>query len=364
MTTKNVAATTNIFLIWSLFIAIDVFVNVPMASASSSSYANFHNNPNTYALYDMTTPLFTPDGRLMQVEYATLAATKTKLGTAPFVFLEVEDEIVVVASMSVSGMDMSGHDQDRSEDGGQDGTLSSPTSSFLKRERVRLQRRIVSMDASSIACTLKPRVSPMGSSSSSSSSLLLCMNGVLPDAVALLNRIKRYRVDHPYEDMDVSRVACVIGDACQSHSFGGGLRPYGCAFYVCGFDDNGRASIACAEPSGSIRKQSLVGNGGDDVENSFLLMGGEASMRGRIFRELNKALEKVMDSKSERMLSLNDGIEALVGCFLKIFLEISSRMEDFKPDIAILTRDGAQVIDDDILQLLTDRIIHNANENP
>jgi len=299
----------------------------------------------------------------MQVEYATLAAAKTKMGTAPFVFLEVEDGIVVVASMSVSGVDRSGHDQDRSEDGGKDALLVSPTSSFLKRERIRLQRRIVSMDVSSIACNLKPRVIPMGSSSSSSSSILLCMNGVLPDAVALLNRIKRYRVDHPYEDMDVSRVACVIGDACQSHSFGGGLRPYGCAFYVCGVDDNGRASIACAEPSGSIREQNLVGNGGDDVENRFLLMGGEASMRGRIFRELNKALENILNNGSE-VLSLNDGMEALVGSLLKIFLESSSRMEDFQPDIAILTKDGAQVIDNDILQLLTNRIIHSANENP
>jgi hypothetical protein len=43
-----------------------------LSLVSNSSLAN--QNYNAYN-YDMTTPLFTPDGRLLQVEYASRAAT-------------------------------------------------------------------------------------------------------------------------------------------------------------------------------------------------------------------------------------------------------------------------------------------------
>ena len=45
--------------------------------------------------YDMTTPMFTPDGRLLQVEYASVAAQQRSLPIVALVLREYRDDSYV-----------------------------------------------------------------------------------------------------------------------------------------------------------------------------------------------------------------------------------------------------------------------------
>ena len=64
---------------------LEIFVALVVVVGSSSSSYNVYN-------YDMTTPMFTPDGRLKQVEYASLASQHS----SPMVIYVTEHNNMVV----------------------------------------------------------------------------------------------------------------------------------------------------------------------------------------------------------------------------------------------------------------------------
>ena len=226
--------------------------------------------------YDMTTPMFTPDGLLKQVEYASEASNHC----FPMIIIpltlasdESEDEegtnaktILVMATLTAA------LDPDSSE----------PTS-MAKSQGRRGQNRIIEM----------PIVPPSALSSRSGTSLIMGINGILPDSVALLQHARKevensqryYGIHDPHRPTfsgstagngetlsshhtitstspfasapaAAVRMAHSIANQCQERSFGGGIRPYGASVVVCGVDRE-EISVCITNPSGAVSYYSF-----------------------------------------------------------------------------------------------------------
>jgi 20S proteasome alpha/beta subunit len=160
---------------------------IPSVSSSNQNY-NAYN-------YDMTTPQFTPDGRLLQVEYASKAATHS----SPCVIWKppqgTDDEITLIMTAKSSR---------------------------------KIQNRLIPL----------------------SETTAVCLSGVVSDSLALLSKV--------YEVQDNNRrlygsaltelqIANSIAISCQRHSFGGGLRPYGSTMVIVS-----PKGILQTDPSGAV----------------------------------------------------------------------------------------------------------------
>jgi len=64
------------------------------------------------------------------------------------------------------------------------------------------------------------------------------------------------------------RIVTSIGDKCQTHSFGGGLRPYGARILVCGVDGCNGLVMGIADPSGAV---SIFSGGGGKKKSSVMI---------------------------------------------------------------------------------------------
>lgn len=178
----------------------------------STTIAN--QNYNAYN-YDMTTPQFTPDGRLLQVEYASLASTQS----SPCVLWKLE--------------------------GGETLVMTAKSSRNL-------QNRIIQL----------------------SSTTAVCLSGVVSDSLALLSKV--YEAQDEYRRMYGSaallserQVANAIATACQRHSFGGGLRPYGSTIIVLS-----AKNMLQTDPSGAVvslkdTKLYIVGKSSHDLRRKL-----------------------------------------------------------------------------------------------
>lgn len=156
----------------------------------SASYSNYQ--------YDFTAPIFTPDGRLLQVEYASAAADRS----SPIVVARINDDLtVVVTTRAVS----------------------------------KVQPRLIVLE---------------------DCNCVVGMSGVIADSLALLDKIGQASVDHRRQfgrPLDADQVAATAATACQRHAFGGGLRPYGSTLVVAGRRPSGIVSTV-TDPSGAIRQ--------------------------------------------------------------------------------------------------------------
>lgn len=319
-----------------------------VCSANSNTHTTIYNAYN----YDMTTPMFTPDGRLLQVEYASIAA---KDRSSPILALTLrqdqEDVIVLGCNRSRMGGRVSGQ-----------------------------QRRLIPMIAN--GCD-RPNV-------------CVCMSGVLSDAVALLQEVRKhfdswgrtYGYGSSSSVFMLARLATVIGDACQSHAFGGGLRPYGASFLICGLElDNSnslRAKMYTTFPSGSVIdvdiESSLRSNG-----NTFVCtVTGESTISDRLrlavlhklSNDDNNCNSSTTLAGSENNRNLRKGVDAIISVMYeehqknnKIIMNNQENDNDagmrnkFQPEVVLITSQGVQVIGNDDLEYLVRPIIsHCENE--
>lgn len=223
---------------------------------ASSSRTN--SNYNVYK-YDDTVPQFTPDGRLLQVEYASGAADHS----APVVAAAISDDLLLMCTTSA------------------------------RRSIGVYQERLVLVPTGNMARTT---VSDM------EEYVVVALSGVLADSLALLEAVQeeRFSQQRTYGESGSNipaRVARTIADQCQRHAFGGGLRPFGATLLICGVNDDG-ISLYRTDPSGSILESpSFCSRIDGSTSSSFEVVGG-----GSLARTLKQRLASCRASNDKKRI--------------------------------------------------------------
>ncbi len=171
-----------------------------------------------YMGYDRTIAVFSPDGRLFQVEYAK-EAVKRGSTTVGIVF---KDGVLLVSTKLASGMMVSSSSE-----------------------------KIFEID----------------------NHIAASASGLLADARVLINqaRVKSQIHKITYEEpIDTWNVAHIIGDKMQISTLYAGLRPYGVSFLVAGVDSTGSHLIE-SDPSGMLYEWKCYSIGrGAQIANKIL----------------------------------------------------------------------------------------------
>lgn len=166
-------------------------------------------NDNQQA-YDRGTSLFSPDGRLYQVEYAREAVKRG----SPSVGVKTQDGVVFAAE-------------------------AQPRSPLLERESIEKLHMI-------------------------DTHIGIASAGHVADARNLIDvarkqaQVNRLRYD---DDIDVATLTKTLTDHVQSYTQQGGARPFGVSLLVGGVDSNGEPQLYEAEPSGTPYKWRAVATG-------------------------------------------------------------------------------------------------------
>lgn len=322
---------------------------LPSASASShDSYGGHHSRRYAAYDYDLTTPQFTPDGRLLQVEYATKACAREDSNPIVSVgFSEPggSDTVLIMAAISqpsppptslsiILQPNQSRRDMDEQLEQQDEAEVNS----FVKRGHQRAQFRIIEVPLSVYYSSSHRQTT--------TSTILVGLSGLLSDATALLHTIYSHleeeqrklgwhrlgsspvgilTVDEnsssPASQLSMSktcqpiftqpsetviRLSRTISDKCQKHAFGGGLRPLGASLLLAGVDtfpnrlqgsnDNRmshgqRVAMCETHPNGGWRKS--VYSARHDMSNAspgVMVTGGSINSQNRLKRLIRNRL--------------------------------------------------------------------------
>jgi len=321
--------------------------------AADSNIYNVYN-------YDTTTPQFTPDGFLKQVEYASSAITHSQpMIVLPLVFDTDPGAVVIM------------------------GTISK------KQPFQRGQSRFVEMQLAPFSPLSEPSVG---------SSVVLGLSGIIPDSVSLVQVARRrlrerqsmygrYRPFFwPGSDIRSSSYRCgsaaacraaegvssAIAETCYERSLGGGIRPFGSLVAACAVD-RGEAVVAVSNPSGatmSFRQTS----GQESVPGlDVLVIGGEQNIGNMIRREI---LDKIHDSTGAPSAIRNDRdalclIQRCLGLVAQSLTEVQGKYDETSVKCAMEggSSEGKDKDDVDIISryidlvLITPGGVHRLNEN-
>jgi 20S proteasome alpha/beta subunit len=154
--------------------------------------------------------IFNLDGRVLQVEYASAAASHSSC--------------VVVAPIP----------NDNSDDN--DNTVIILTTRPVRTVQERL---VVLTDSHTV----------------------VALSGILTDSLALLQKVQDETLNNRRwygRGLACHQVSETIRSACQRHAFGGGLRPYGSTIVVCGVLEGGHIQTQRTDPSGSLQDIDIV----------------------------------------------------------------------------------------------------------
>jgi Proteasome subunit A N-terminal signature len=246
----------RVVLLYLGFIVFAGTVIVEAAASSSSSYSPYQ--------YDLTIPQYTPDGRLLQVEYAQKASQEHSI------------PIIVATMMVNSHVPRKGYYDRNAEDIKNECDHEQITIMIAgHRTRTGQQSRLILLP-------LQITTICGGSSSNRNiceSMIVIAISGILSDALAILQMIQSFRIQE-YRTIGgtsgsgsgsgstsstmVRRIAYQIASTCQSRTIAGGKRPYGATLWIMATNNNAKSSSSSSlspfeplllhqvDPSGAI----------------------------------------------------------------------------------------------------------------
>eukprot|EP00529_Nitzschia_sp_RCC80_P022358 CAMPEP_0113463260 /NCGR_PEP_ID=MMETSP0014_2-20120614/12547_1 /TAXON_ID=2857 /ORGANISM="Nitzschia sp." /LENGTH=478 /DNA_ID=CAMNT_0000355211 /DNA_START=212 /DNA_END=1648 /DNA_ORIENTATION=- /assembly_acc=CAM_ASM_000159 len=356
---------------WSLTTVVEA------SSSSSSSNSNQYNVYN----YDRTVMQFTPDGQLLQLGYASSAVDHSP----PLIVVELRN-IVDVGGGRGGGKGSEDDENGISSQQQQHPSLqnclilmtipreSSSSSSSSRQQRSlpwgrgrvssssrRPQQRIIQMDDERRTTT-----------TTTSNSCCICLSGVLADNLALLKETLRECYDDlaglNYDDNNIRSAvggsgsgsgsdsdfsSSTVVDAvepvswwkfvqslahkCHFNSMGGGIRPYGSCFVLCGYKQDycayGIAGtkeknyegghqvqqrttsfIYQTDPSGGIIVHDNNNNNNNSVSSKptaqvRCIVGGPSALQRQLQKSINEELDRMMGREGSEEIE-GDGVDA------------------------------------------------------
>ena len=319
-------------------------VVLPLASASRHGSVGGHHSRRYAAYdYDLTTPQFTPDGRVLQVEYATKACVREDSnpivsvgvsapggGDAVLIMATISQPPPSSASTSLSTIRTKQHRRDIDEELEQQD--EDEVNSYMKGGNQRAQFRIIEVPLSVYYSSSLQQTT--------TSTILVGLSGLLSDATALLHTIYSHLEDEqrmlgwhrlgcspvgiiavdehaltlsrskecqpiftqPSET--VLRLSQAISDKCQKHAFGGGLRPLGASLLLAGVDTcpdmnegsnnmhGARMAMSETHPNGGWRKSVYTERNSVNVSPQIIVTGGSIQSQQRLKRLIRNRFDQ------------------------------------------------------------------------
>ncbi len=292
----------------------------------------------SYNVYNYDTGvIFTPDGQLKQVEYASSASTNCQTPTVIIPLVLSSESAVIMATRS---------------------------SSKKSRGQSRILQMPISQSPSSIECA-RPF-------------MLVGINGILPDCVSLLQEARGeiHEIQSSYGGYGATssqastssfsscqfarRVATAVADKCQQNSFGGGIRPFGAEIVLCGMDSR-QIMLYITQPSGAIMEYTAH-------STKEYVVGGDSRQREDLLRFLaneRKRLEKVeslaqgaMQDDAILRSRIKVAAEALIKNYKKEDRGENGELQSFSEEIDLVighSRKGFFRLDEDAINALVDQ---------
>mmetsp|Transcript_12697 Transcript_12697/g.27027 ORF Transcript_12697/g.27027 Transcript_12697/m.27027 type:complete len:447 (-) Transcript_12697:37-1377(-) len=331
-------------LLIQLFCLIIFLVILPNAVASS--YGNLgSSHGRRYAAYDydLTTPQYTPDGRLLQVEYAINACRRDSSNPIVGAGINIpgdKETVLIMATISSPPPSSNPPQTQHSKENGMQSIRST------KEGNQRAQFRIIEVPLST-SSSLEHTDTP---------TILIGLSGVLSDATSLLQiaysqleeeqrvfgwhrlglspvgktkvvggdsgsatrslqplsrKLSQSIVTQPSET--VLRLSRAIADKCQKHAFGGGLRPFGASLLLAGVDNNCQkhgTQVAMCEtnPDGGYRSYAVTVKGnvsklGEREENTYTSIDSPQLMVSGGSPSSHQKLKSLIKSRLQRLVS-------------------------------------------------------------
>ena len=235
-----------------------IFIIVGAVTVTSSASPS---NYNPYQ-YDLTIPQYTPDGRLLQVEYAQKASQEHSIP-------------IIVATTTINICDSLAHHKNRHNHENIDITEKYDPEQITimiagHRTRTGQQSRLIVLPSKiTTMCGIHNSNNSNNHQNAGESMMVIAISGILSDALAILQMIQSFRIQeyrtiggesgrHSSSSSSsngsstmVRRIAYQIASTCQSRTITGGKRPYGATLWIMSTHHNDRFHHQQASSSSS-----------------------------------------------------------------------------------------------------------------
>lgn len=286
--------------------------------APSSAIAAATDSYNAYR-YDCTVPQFTPDGRLLQTEYAAAAAdrsspivcariistrTKSQQETEEDDEDDDEDVITLLACCSISS-------SSRSDSTPPTGSAAAAATAAF-HPHPPLQSRLILLRPNSNYNTINSNnMDHDTDDNTDDTTLVLCLAGIRADCLAVVQQLQdaasaddRQFAGARWPPRTARSLAARVAATCHAQTVGGGIRPGGCTAWITDDANNWVATTTTAtttsamtttqkkatglvlhqtDPSGSVRDilvtdpQPGNNNNNSNMSNRVVVLGGGAA---------------------------------------------------------------------------------------